>query len=222
VGQPGRRPEIFAYGFRNPWRFGFDPLTSRLWAGDVGDATFEEIDIVVVGASYGWPHCEGHASLGCERPGDVDPIFTYPHHGPGLTGDAIIGGAFASGGVFAALAGDYFFGDLGDNGSDGALYRAVPTVARDGIAEPPAPVVTGAASPVDIVFGPNGALYCVAVAAGTVQHGCARADARSIGHSRSGRPSARACGPAGSAGRCARTQPGASKWARTRSRARAA
>src|SRR5262249_13646457 len=60
VGQPPKRPEIFAYGFRNPFRFSFDPITHKLWLADVGDLTVEEIDIVTSGGNYGWPHCEGN------------------------------------------------------------------------------------------------------------------------------------------------------------------
>src|SRR5262249_17211802 len=82
TGQAGRGGEIFAYGFRNRWRFAFDPTTGRLWAGDVGDETIEEIDVVVGGGNYGWPRCEGRLPTGCAQPGDVAPIFTYPHDGP--------------------------------------------------------------------------------------------------------------------------------------------
>src|SRR5439155_1708043 len=63
VGQAGKRPEIFASGFRNPFRFGFDPATGRLWAGDVGQDAVEEIDVVVARGDYGWPHCEGPVDM---------------------------------------------------------------------------------------------------------------------------------------------------------------
>ena len=66
VGQAGRRPEIFAYGFRNPWRSGIDPATGRLWVGDVGENTeFEEIDVIQSGGDYSWPACEGTGPSGC-------------------------------------------------------------------------------------------------------------------------------------------------------------
>ena len=164
AGQPGRRGEIFAYGFRNPWRFGFDPTTGRLWAGDVGDGTVEEIDVVVSGGNYGWPRCEGTLPGGCAQPGDVAPIFTYPHDGADSLGESITGGSFA-GQCFGPLAGEYVFGDfVGD-----AVYHAPLTAARDGLAAAPARLVNGADGPVDLVFGPDGALYYTAYKAGAVR-----------------------------------------------------
>src|SRR5579871_6172276 len=176
--QSGYRPEIFAYGFRNPWRFGFDPQTSKLWAGDVGDSTWEEIDIVVAGGDYGWPACEGMAPTGCNPHTDslhfVDPILVYPHGGAGLEGEAVIGGAFApETGPFAdaGLGGHYFFADLGEPGmpAEGTLWHAVPTPARDNVAGTPGMIVSAAANPVDVIFGPDGALYYVAITAGEVR-----------------------------------------------------
>ncbi len=178
VGTAGARGEIFAYGFRNPWRFGFDPQTGRLWAGDVGDATWEEIDIVVAGGDYGWPACEGLAPTGCNPHTDslhfVDPILVYPHGGTGLEGEAVIGGAFApETGPFAdaGLGGHYFFADLGEPGmpSEGTLWHAVPTLAGDGIAGTPEMIVSAAANPVDVIFGPDRALYYVAITSGEVR-----------------------------------------------------
>src|SRR4051794_3691932 len=59
IGTPGARGEIYAYGFRNPFRFGIDPLTGRPWVGDVGQSTLEELDIGQPGGDYSWPYCEG-------------------------------------------------------------------------------------------------------------------------------------------------------------------
>src|SRR6185369_16980308 len=59
VSTVGARGEIFARGFRNPFRMGFDPANGNLWVADVGDLAVEEIDIVTSGGNYGWPHCEG-------------------------------------------------------------------------------------------------------------------------------------------------------------------
>src|SRR5262249_37314387 len=93
-GQAGKQATVFALGFRNPFRFGFDPLTGSLWAADVGDETIEEIDIVTSGGNYSWPYCEGTEPTGCAQPGDVSPIFTYPHSGGSSLGGCIIGGSF--------------------------------------------------------------------------------------------------------------------------------
>ena len=84
VGQMGNAREIFAFGFRNPFRFSFDPLSGALWVGDVGDQTVEELDVVTSGKNYSWPYCEGTLPAGCAHAGDVVPIFTYPH-GPSGT-----------------------------------------------------------------------------------------------------------------------------------------
>jgi glucose/arabinose dehydrogenase len=159
AGQVGRRGEIFAYGFRNPFRFGFDPLTGSLWAGDVGQNTVEEIDRVVAGGNYSWPYCEGSQPIGCRAPGDVPPAYEYDHNSGSAS---VTGGAFALGGAFL---GDYFFADF----VLGTIFQASLNPARDGFAAPPTAVVTDAGGPVDIVFGPDGALYYVAYFAGEVR-----------------------------------------------------
>jgi glucose/arabinose dehydrogenase len=154
VGQAGRRPEIFAFGFRNPWRSGIDPATGRLWVGDVGENTFEEIDVVQSGGDYSWPACEGTSPSGCASAGDVAPVFTYPHSGSGSIGQAVTGGAFAPA-SFGSLGGQYFFSDtLG-----GRIVRAPVNGARTAFASTPTDFVTNAFGVVDLVFGPDGAMY---------------------------------------------------------------
>jgi glucose/arabinose dehydrogenase len=172
VGQPGVREEIHALGFRNPFRFGFDPVNGNLWVADVGDFAFEEFDIVTPGGNYGWPHCEGVRPTGCQNPGDVDPVFIYSHGGgcPGEAlvpslGSCVIGGAFAGPSFGPGLDGHYFFGDCISN----AIFHAVPTPARDGFVGTPETIVTDAGVPSDVVFGPDGALYYVAIAGGEVR-----------------------------------------------------
>jgi glucose/arabinose dehydrogenase len=157
VGVPGARPEIFAYGFRNPFRFTFDPMSGGLWLGDVGDETVEEIDIVTAGGNYAWPHCEATLPSGCEQPGDIDPIFSYPHGGAGALGSCLIGGSFA-GAAFGAHAGEYVFGDCTSN----AVYRATLTPSRDDITGTPVLLATSTGTPSDFVTGPDGAVYYVA------------------------------------------------------------
>ena len=163
VGQAPKRPEIFAYGFRNPFRFSFDPLTGKLWLADVGDLTVEEVDIVTSGGNYAWPHCEGTLPTGCEQPGDIDPIFTYPHGGSSSLGSCIIGGGFAPSG-FGGLDNDYFFGDC----TSSNIYSAAPTGARDGLGTP-ASFLTGGDIPSDVIFGPDSALDYASEGGGEVR-----------------------------------------------------
>jgi glucose/arabinose dehydrogenase len=164
VGTAGARGEVWAYGFRNPFRMSFDDRTGTLWIGDVGDLMVEEIDLGVAGGNYGWPHCEGTLPPGCERPGDIDPIFTYLHSGPRSLGTCLIGGAFA-GSVFGPLAGDYVFGDC----TASVVYRVTPNAARNDLAGEPTAIATNAGTPSDFVTGPDGAIYYVADGGGEVR-----------------------------------------------------
>ena len=113
-------PEIWAFGFRNPWRWSFDRETDRLWAGDVGEASFEEIDVVEPGLNYGWRFREGahcfDPSSGCPGPGDeaggaqiVDPVAEYGRD----LGFSVTGGYVYRGAAIPALRGLYVFGDFG-------------------------------------------------------------------------------------------------------------
>ena len=108
------RPEVFAYGLRNPWRMAID-ADGNLWIPDVGQASWEEINRIPatkVGVNFGWQRREGvHAYLGASRPaGAIDPIYEFPHADGRC---AVIGGAVAGPhtGV-AELVGSYVFGEL--------------------------------------------------------------------------------------------------------------
>lgn len=114
VNQSGVRPEIFAYGLRNPWRFSFDRCGGRLFLADVGQDRVEEVDLIVKGGNYGWNTMEGSS---CFPPGSVCvqgglelPISEYRHDGQG--GQSITGGYVYRGAQFPALAGRYFFADF--------------------------------------------------------------------------------------------------------------
>jgi glucose/arabinose dehydrogenase len=106
------RGEIWAYGFRNPWRFSFDASTARLFVADVGQDKFEEIDIVTKGGNFGWNTMEGlhcfNPSSGCNMTGLILPITEYDHS----QGDAVIGGYVYRGGAIPRLAGTYLFSDF--------------------------------------------------------------------------------------------------------------
>jgi len=104
--------EIYAYGFRNPWRFSFDRPSGRLFCADVGQASFEEVDIVESGGNYGWNIMEGdhcfNPPTGCDMTGLTLPISEYDHS----QGTAVIGGYVYHGSAIPALRGLYIFGDL--------------------------------------------------------------------------------------------------------------
>jgi glucose/arabinose dehydrogenase len=113
----GGRPEIWAYGLRNPFRNSFDPLTQNLWIGDVGQGAVEEVDLLRpsdAGANFGWHILEGtHAFTGSVIPGLVPPVAEYLHGSGPREGDTITGGLVYRGPV-EALRGQYVFGDFID------------------------------------------------------------------------------------------------------------
>ena len=114
VGKSGVRPEIWAYGLRNPWRFSFDRTTGDLWIGDVGQDRLEEIDFQPAGSgggrNYGWNRMEGTLAFrGSPPPGAARPIFEYPHeHGA----CAVTGGYVYRGADIPHLGGAYVFADF--------------------------------------------------------------------------------------------------------------
>lgn len=106
----GGAPEIFAWGLRNPWRWSFDKDTGELWAGDVGQNQYEEIDIIVNGANYGWNtmeglHCYGAAS--CDQTGLTLPVTEYDH----TQGQSVTGGYVYRGTDIPFLQGRYLYAD---------------------------------------------------------------------------------------------------------------
>ena len=110
-GQSDARPEIWAAGLRNPWRFSFDRATGQMWIGDVGQNQYEEIDLQpagVGGLNYGWNAMEGlHAYLGGYREGLTLPVWEYDHG----QGCSVTGGYVYRGQALPALLGVYLFGD---------------------------------------------------------------------------------------------------------------
>ena len=109
VGREGARPEIFAFGFRNPWQIAFDRQTGRLWAADVGQELLEEIDVVEKGGNYGWSLWEGTNAFGkVARATDViDPVWEYDHG----VGKSITGGFVVRDSTVPVLDGGYLYGD---------------------------------------------------------------------------------------------------------------
>jgi glucose/arabinose dehydrogenase len=146
VGQAGYLDEIYAYGFRNPFRFSFDMETGDLYVGDVGQNDVEEVDVVVSGGNYGWNAKEGSFCFDINGPGPgfafeadpcpneptgvIDPVAEYNTADDlvqNQDGRAVIGGFVYRGGEIPGLVGRYVFGDFSlftDSGvnNDGRLF----------------------------------------------------------------------------------------------------
>ncbi len=106
------RPEIWAYGLRNPWRISFDAETGRLWVADVGQNLWEEVDVVDRGGNYGWSVMEGNhcfkPASGCDDTGLIRPLAEYSHD----LGCSITGGFVYHGASMPELRGWYLYGDF--------------------------------------------------------------------------------------------------------------
>lgn len=114
-------PEVYAIGLRNVWKFSFDRQTGTLWAGDVGQNLWEEVDIIVNGGNYGWSAREGMHAFNkrqrrpVRRQDLIDPIFEYPHAPSAQRPDhglSITGGYVYRGSALPALRGVYLCGDF--------------------------------------------------------------------------------------------------------------
>ena len=149
----GANRAIWALGLRNPFTFGFQPGTGRLFINDVGQSTWEEINDGIAGSNYGWPTCEGACS-----PTNMnfrDPLFQYGHGGTSTTGCAIVGAAFYNPPVNqfpASYLGKYFFADL-CTGWIRVFDPASGTASS---------FASGISTPVDLQVGPDGCLYYLA------------------------------------------------------------
>jgi glucose/arabinose dehydrogenase len=113
----GHEPSIWSYGWRNPWRWSFDKQTGDLYVGDVGQDTWEEVDVekhgTPGGGNYGWSVREGancYNATTCNSAGMIDPIWNYNH---GTTGSCVIGGYVYRGCAMPGYRGTYFFADYG-------------------------------------------------------------------------------------------------------------
>jgi glucose/arabinose dehydrogenase len=149
----GANRAIWALGLRNPYTFGFQPGTGRMFINDVGQNAWEEIDDGIAGSNYGWSTCEGACAT--PNPNFRDPLFQYGHGTSPTTGCAIVGAAFYDPPVNqfpASYLGKYFFADL-CSGWIRVFDPATKTASA---------FATGISSPVDLQVGPDGCLYYLA------------------------------------------------------------
>jgi glucose/arabinose dehydrogenase len=138
VGVDGARPEIWAYGLRNPWRFSFDRESGDLFIADVGQNRFEEVNHQPAdsagGENYGWNVLEADSCFApatdCDRTGTTAPVVAYSH-GSGW-GRSITGGYLYRGAALPELVGSYLFGDYGSR----RVFAAVPDSAGGWEASP--------------------------------------------------------------------------------------
>src|SRR5262249_34849079 len=140
----GANRAIWALGLRNPFTFAFQNGTGQMFINDVGESTWEEIDLGVAGTNYGWPVCEG----ACGSPNFLNPIFQYSHVNGAC---AITGGAFYNPAVNqfpAEYTGVYFFADL----CGGWIHKLDPAHQVSDFA-------TGLSNPVDLKVSADGSLY---------------------------------------------------------------
>ena len=143
----GANRAIWALGLRNPFTFGFQPGTGRMFINDVGQDTWEEINDGLAGANYGWPNCEGACNP--PNPSYRDPIYQYSH----AEGCAIVGAAFYNpvvGQFPPEYSGVYFFADL-----CGAWIRQLDPPNGGQVTT----FAAGLSSPVDLKVSADGSLY---------------------------------------------------------------
>jgi glucose/arabinose dehydrogenase len=160
----GANRAIWALGLRNPFTFSFEPGTGKMHINDVGQSTWEEIDVGQAGANYGWSIIEGPRTNQTPPAGYVDPLFAYRHPftgaDPTTVGVAITGGAFYAKPDAAVAApfpddynGDYFFADLGGGGAGNWIRRFDAATGSATL------FVNGTSTVVDLKTGRDGALY---------------------------------------------------------------
>ena len=141
------RHEIWAYGLRNPFTFAFRGATNFMYINDVGQSTWEEVNLGQAGANYGWPATEGPTTNTAYK----SPVYYYGHS----AGCAITGGTFYSPSTPnfpSSYVGKYFFADY----CSGFIRKLDPATAQA------TGFLTGASSPVDIQVGADGSLYYLA------------------------------------------------------------
>jgi glucose/arabinose dehydrogenase len=167
IGVEGARPEIWAYGLRNPWRFSFDRLTNDLYIADVGQNLWEEIDFQPAsstgGENYGWRRMEGfhcfNPSTNCDDGTLTLPVWEYGH---GL-GCSVTGGYVYRGEQYPALYGTYLYGDYCSGRIWGLTQDKAGNWSNEELARPAFPISTFGEDEAGEVYvaryASNGAIY---------------------------------------------------------------
>lgn len=142
VNTPGARPEIWAYGFRNPWRMSFHPKTGELWLGDVGWEMWEMVHRVTKGGNHGWSIREGSQSIHPnDKPGPTPirpPVVQHPH----TESRSVTGGFVYRGSQFPELAGGYLYGDYVTGKIWGLWHDGAEVVRHEEIADTTIQIIT--------------------------------------------------------------------------------
>jgi uncharacterized repeat protein (TIGR03806 family) len=159
----GWREEIWAWGLRNPWRFSFDAPAGRLWAGDVGQNKWEEIDLIEKGKNYGWNIMEGFhcysPSSGCDTTGLALPVVEYEH--PQGAGRSVTGGYVYCGTKQQRLNEIYIYADYVVNTIWGLRYEDDEVVDHKVLAQSPVSISSFGQDEAGEVYvvGYNGNIY---------------------------------------------------------------
>ena len=152
----GARGEIYCLGLRNPFRFSFRPGTNTMYIADVGQSTWEEVNVGEAGANYGWPTHEGPTTAA----GFTTPMFAYNHDGSGAS---ITGGCFINNPTWPAeYQGSYYYGDFVDRYIARLVVSPQNTLVQALSFGPASP-------PVDFIQGLDGDLYYANVGGGSIQ-----------------------------------------------------
>lgn len=139
---PGARPEIWAYGFRNPWRMSFDRRRGDLWVGDVGWELWELVDRVVKGGNYGWSVVEGRQPVHPDGRRGPTPILPPTAAHPHSEAASITGGYVYRGKRLAELDGEYVYGDFQSGKIWGLRHDGEKVVSTRPLAETPLQLVS--------------------------------------------------------------------------------
>ena len=136
----GTREEIYAYGLRNPWRMSFDPVTQRIWVGDVGQGRYEEVNVITYGGNYGWDCREGahvydadgtdpgtRSSACLTATGLIDPVWEYGR----TQGSVVTGGYVDRGPTLTSLVGKYLCADHGSGRIWAVTYDGISGTAEE-------------------------------------------------------------------------------------------